>query len=735
VRWPSKLHILFAGCLFVAIALVSSLSGLYANPPADNSIPTQLPGRNALLIGTDWYPEQWPESRWDTELSMMEAAHLNVIRIGEFAWSRMEPAEGHFDFDWLDRAIALAGKHHIAVVLGTPTAAPPAWLTLKYPDTLRMDTEGRRVSHGNRAQFSVTSQRYREFCRRIATEMARRYGHNPSVIGWQIDNEYGYAQMSYDEDARKQFQDWLRADYKTLDLLNQRWTTSYWSETYDTWTEVPIPWIPHNPGLMLDWKRFVTYAYTTYEENQINVIRQLADPRQFITGNFMGYGFDGFDHFTVAHPLTFASWDDYVGTGHLDPDVNGMSHDAMRGLKRENFWVIETQPGFVNWSGLNNSLNKGEVRAMAWHDIGHGADEVSYWQWRSALNGQEEMHGTLVGPDGEPEPLLAEVTQTAKEFAETQSVFRGTRVVSDVALLHDYESRWAINWQVHTQRYDENSVLRGYYHALRRLAQSVDIVNPTAPLDSYKLVVAPSLNLIPKDRAEHLAEYVKNGGHLVLGPRSGMKDEYNALLPMRQPGYLIEPLGGRVEQFYALDRDVPVSGALGSGTATIWAEQLKTIAPDVEVLSRYGASNGWLDGQPAVITHRYGKGRITYVGAILDSNLMAALADWLMKISGVVPAFGPVPDGVEASRRVGPDSTVFVLVNFSPEKQIVALPHAMKAILIPPIQPDPPQGSAENAGPAAASEQQAVTPETPGEVSEVELPRYGVSILLDSLKP
>jgi beta-galactosidase len=718
--------------LFIFVAAAVLLLELRANAAGESPIPTQLPGHNALLMGTDWYPEQWPESRWDTELSMMEAAHLNVIRIGEFAWSRMEPSEGHFDFDWLDRAITLAGKHHISVVLGTPTAGPPAWLTLKYPDTLRMDTEGRRVSHGNRAQFDVTSQRYRQFCRSIATEMARRYGHNPNVIGWQIDNEYGYGQMSYDEDARKQFQDWLQADYKTLELLNQRWTTSYWSETYDTWSEVPIPWIPHNPGLMLDWRRFVTYAYTTYEENQINVIRQLADPRQFITGNFMGYGFDGFDHFTVAHPLTFASWDDYVGTGHLDPDVNGMSHDAMRGLKRENFWVIETQPGFVNWSSLNNSLNKGEVRAMAWHDVGHGADEVSYWQWRSALNGQEEMHGTLVGPDGEPEPLLAEVTQTAKEFGETREVFRGTRVVSDVALLHDYESRWAINWQVHTQRYDENSVLRGYYHALRKLAQSVDIVNPVAPLDSYKLVVAPSLNLIPKDRAEHLAEYVKNGGHLVLGPRSGMKDEYNALLPMRQPGYLIEPLGGRVEQFYALERDMPVSGSLGTGSATIWAEQLKTMAPDVQVLLRYGASNGWLDGQPAIITHRFGKGRITYVGAVLDSNLMAALADWLMKTSGVTPAFGPVPDGVEASRRVGPDSTVFVLVNFSPEKQIIALPHAMKPILVPPVQPDPPQGTSANVAPGAASDSQAATAEASGEVTEVELPRYGVSILLDS---
>jgi len=716
---------------FVFLIPACVLFPIRAHSPADNiPIPTQLPNHNALLMGTDWYPEQWPESRWDTDLGMMEAAHLNVIRIAEFAWSRMEPSEGRFDFDWLDHALALAAEHHIAVVLGTPTAAPPAWLTSKYPDTLRMETDGRRITHGNRAQFSVTSQRYRDFCRRIATEMARRYGHNPNVVGWQIDNEYGYAQMSYDDDAKRQFQDWLKAKYKTLDALNQHWTTAYWSESYDNWSEIPIPWIPHNPGLMLDWRRFVTYAYTSYQQNQIDAIRALADPRQFITGNFMGYGFEGFDHFTVAHALTFVSWDDYIGTGHLDPDTNGMSHDAMRGLKRENFWVIETQPGFVNWSNLNNSLNKGEVRAMAWHDIGHGADEVSYWQWRSALNGQEEMHGTLVGPDGEPEPLLAEVSQTAQEFAQVQDAFRGTHVVSEVALLHDYESRWAVNWQAHTQRYDENTLLRSYYHALRRLSQSIDIVNPAAPLDQYKLVVAPSLDLIPKDRAAHLEDYVRNGGHLVLGPRSGMKDEFNALLPMRQPGYLIEPLGGRVEQFYALERNAPVSGMLGSGEATIWAEQLKTIAPDAEVLLRYGAANGWLDGQPAVITHPFGKGRITYIGAVLDPNLMAALAEWLVKASAVTPVFGPAPDGVEVSRRVGPNFNIFVLINFSPEKQVVSLPHAMQGLLLPPVQAESAQACPPGAAPAPPPPKAC-----PAQVTEVELSHYGVATLLDVAKP
>lgn len=682
---------------------LQKLSGDSGNTPP----PTQLPGHNALLMGAAWYPEQWPEERWETDLRMMEAAHLNVSRIAEFAWSRMEPSEGHFDFDWLERAIRLAEKHHVAIVLGTPTAAPPAWLTQRYPETLRVDSSGQRAIHGMRAHGSVTSPKYREFCRRIAEEIAKRFGHDPNVVGWQIDNEYGYALMSYNEEGRRAFQQWLKEKYKTLDALNAHWTTYYWSQTYDNWDEIPIP-VPvgeHNPGLQLDWQRFTSYAWASYQQNQIDAIRAYADPRQFITGNFMGYGFAAFDHYIVAQPLTFVSWDNYVGTGHLHPDNTGISHDTMRGLKRENIWIIETQPGSVNWSNLNNSLNKGETRAMAWDDVAHGSDEVSYWQWRSALNGQEEIHGTLVGPDGEPVPLLEEVAQTAKEFADVQSTFRGTRVVSQVALLNDYDSRWALDWQKHTEKYNQFEILKSYYHHLRNIAQSIDIVSADAPLDQYKLVVAPNLYLIPKARAEHLAEYVKNGGHLVIGPRSGLKDESNALLTIRQPGFLAGPLGGQVEQYYALEKNVAASGTLGSGEVTVWAERLKTTAPDAEVLLRYGASNGWLDGEAAIVTRRYGRGRITYIGGVLDEKLTKAAAEWMTNSSGITPAFGPVPDGIEAARRVGPDGSVYILLNWSADKKLVPLPRAMHSLL----------------------DQRQVT--------QVELGQYGVAILSERSKP
>ncbi|MBZ5549387.1 MAG: beta-galactosidase [Acidobacteriia bacterium] len=649
-----------------------------------------------ILLGTAWYPEQWPEAQWESDLSLMEKAGVRMVRVGEFAWSRMEPSEGHYDLDWLDRAVAAAGKHGIYAVLGTPTAAPPAWLTQKYPETLRVDKEGHRAEHGNRQQFNWANPKYRELARKIAEQMAKRFGRNSLVLGWQIDNEY--AEVSFDPETRSQFQQWLKARYGTLDSLNVRWTTAYWSQTYSSWDQVPIETDYGNPGLLLSWQRFVSDTWRSYQKNQLDVIRANSDPRQFITTNMMGW-FDGYDHYTVAQDLDLAAWDDYVGQGHLDPARNGATHDLTRGFKQKNFWVMETQPGSVNWAPINNSLDKGEVRAMAWHDVGHGADAVSYWQWRSALNGQEEYHGTLVGADSTPVPLYSEVQQIGQEFARAGSVLAGTSPRSEVAILHSYDSRWAIQWQKHNKDYDPVEELISYYRPLRAISQSIDVLPPTARLERYKLVVAPGLNVFSESTAKNLAEYVQQGGHLVLGQRSGMKDDDNGLQPARQPGPLVELLGGRVEQYYALADPVPVAGKFGSAQGKQWAELLSAKADDVEVLARYGKSNGWLDGQPAAITRRVGRGRITYIGAWLDDAAMAAAAKWMSEVSGVKPALGPVPDGIEVYPRYGENREVYVIVSFAKREETVTLPAAMVDVL---------------AG---------------GTKQTVSLPRYGVAVL------
>jgi beta-galactosidase len=632
----------------------------------------------AILLGTAWYPEQWPESRWESDLTLMQQAGIHMVRVGEFAWSRLEPEEGQYDLEWLDRAISAAGQHNIYTVIGTPTAAPPAWLTEKYPETLRISEDGRRAQHGNRQHFNWANAKYREMARKIAEQMAKRFGHNPYVLGWQIDNEY--ADVSYDPETKAQFQQWVKARYATLDNLNARWTTAYWSESYTSWDQIPIQVGYGNPGLLMSWKRFVSDIWRSYQNNQLEVIRANSDTRQFVTTNTMGW-FDGFDHYIVEQDLDLAAWDDYVGEGHLDPVRNGATHDLTRGFKQKNFWVIETQPGSVNWADINNSLDKGEVRAMAWHDVGHGADAVSYWQWRSALNGQEQYHGTLVGPDGTSVPLYVEVAQVGREFEKASPVLAGTSVKSEIAILHSYDSRWAIQWQEHNKKYNPQDEIDSYYGPLRAIAQSVDIVAPTVPLSQYKLVVAPGLNVLSDSAAKNLVAYVRGGGHLVLGQRSGMKDDDNSLQPERQPGPLASLLGGRVEQYYALTQPVPLEGQWGTGECPLWAELLSTKDSDTEVLMRYGKSNGWLDGQPAAITRKVGKGWITYIGAWLDPKTMAQAAKWMTDSSAVKPAFGAVPAGVEVSPRYGAHRVVYVVINFSGAPQTIDLPRAMEDVL------------------------------------------------------
>jgi beta-galactosidase len=342
--------------------------------PAIAQAATPAPGvaSERLWLGSAWYPEQWPESRWDADLTLMEKAGANVMRVGEFAWARMEPSEGHYDLDWLERAVRAAERHHIKIVLATPTDTPPNWMTTKYPDVMKIASDSTPAGLGGRRQFSISSPRYREFCRKIVAELAKRFGHDPNVIGWQIGNEY--TDESYDPAAKAAWHDWLKQKYGTLDRLNEVWTTAYWSQTYFAWDQVPFTDKPGNPGWMMDEKRFITDQWVAFQKNQADVLRAGIDTRQFVTTNLGGLGWaDKFDRYAINRDLDLSSWDDYVGTGHLKPDRNGATHDLVRGWKQRNFWVMEAQPGFVNWSPDNNILSRGETRAMAWQAIGHGA--------------------------------------------------------------------------------------------------------------------------------------------------------------------------------------------------------------------------------------------------------------------------------------------------------------------------------------------------------------------------
>jgi beta-galactosidase len=648
---------------------------LAAGIPAVAETATKTPNpaaSRALHFGVSWYPEQWPESGWDADLARMKSAGFNTIRLGEFAWSRMEPEEGRFDFDWLDRAIAAAEKQGFEIVLGTPTAAPPAWLTEKYPDVLRVDEVGKRAVHGGRRHFSFASARYRRLAARIAAEMASHYGHRASVIGWQIDNEIG--PPSFDEAAVAAWHAFLKQRYGTVDALNRRWATQYWSQHYDSFDQVPLRATgQHNPGLLLDFKHFTTATWTDYVDNQVRALRPLIDRRQWITTNTMFWN-AGFDHYALHKVVDLAAWDNYIPNGRPDWVANGANHDLVRGYKQRNFWLMETQPGRVDWVPVNRALDPGQVREMAWQAIGHGADAVLYWQWRPARNGQETYHGSLMGQDGTPVPVFAEVARTGAELAEASPLLAGTEPVARVAMLFSYDSRWAIDLQRHHKDFDPVQQFVSLYRPLRVQSQGVAILPPEAELSRYKLVVAPSLNVLTQAQADHLASYVRGGGHLVLGPRSGMKDDANALWPERQPGPLAALLGAEVEQYYALDAPVAVTGSLGTGTASIWAEWLSPKAGDVAVLATYADPGGWLDGKPAAVTRQVGKGRITYLGGWFDDTMLARIAAGLLDQAKIAPVLPGIHPDVEVSEREGGGRRMLVLINHGGEAHEVKLP-------------------------------------------------------------
>jgi beta-galactosidase len=318
---------------------------------------------------------------------------------------------------------------------------------------------------------------------------------------------------------------------------------------------------------------------------------------------------------------------------------------------------------------------------MAWNAIGHGSEAVEYWQWRSDLNGQEEMHGTLIGADGTPVPLYSEVQQIGEDFDKAAPVLAGTTVESQVAVLQDYSSRWAVNWQRHNKAFDPIDSLMSYYTPLHALAGSVDIVADTAPLARYKLVVAPALNVLTPAAVKNLMDYVHGGGHLVLGQRSALKDEDNALFTQRQPGPFVDLLGARVEQFYALEKPVPVSGDFGAGESPLWAEQIGVSSLDTKVLMTYGKSNGWLDGQPAAVTRTVGSGSITYIGMELDGATATAAGKWMLAMSGVKPELPALPEGVDLAIRSGGGKRVLILTNYAADPQTITLPNAMEDVL------------------------------------------------------
>lgn len=638
---------------------------------------TSFVSASRLHLGASYYPEHWPEERWAEDIRLMQEAGMTVARLGEFAWSSLEPAAGDFRLDWLERVINQLASAGIKSVLGTPTAGPPAWLVSQYPDMLAVDEYGRRLQIGNRCHYCVNSPEFHAAAENIVKALAERFGPSPDVIGWQIDNEFH--RVCYCDRCRKLFQDFLQARYGSLDEINGRWSTSYWSQTYSAWEQLPIPIGPHNPGLMLEFKHFITESYRKFQRLQVDTLRPCIREGTWITHNFMRW-FDGYDHYSMSEDLDIASWDWYVGMGHHDYLSSGMLHDLVRGFKQKNFWLIETQPGSINWKPINTTLDRGEARTMAWHAVAHGADAILYWQWRSALGGQEQMHGTLVDQSGQPRPFYEEAQHLGMDFAAVSELLAGSEVQASVAMLNDYDSLWSIQWQPHHRDFDYVEHFTQYYRPMAALNVPVDVLSAKAltnveNLAGYRLVIAPALLIQNQATVEALREYVSQGGHLVLTARSGMKDGYNALLPRRQPGGLGEIAGVEVEDFYALQEPVPVTGTWFQGQSNLWAERLAlTGKKEARVIARYRKSNGWLDDQIAVSVNGFGKGLVYYVGVCLDETAQQAFLARVLKIARVTTIVSPPGVAIFPRASSGTGELLYIVINHNSTECRISMP-------------------------------------------------------------
>ena len=493
-------------------------------------------------LGVCYYPEHWPEEMWAEDARRMAEAGLSVVRIGEFAWSRLEPSPGDLYWEWLDRAIETLGAAGLDVVLGTPTATPPRWMVSRHPDMLPVDAEGRPRGFGSRRHYDFSHDGYREEAARIARLMGERYGRSPHVGAWQIDNEFDChdTAVSWSPAALGAFRAWCRARYGTVGALNEAWGAVFWSQEYGDWGEIGLPHLTvtePNPAHVLAFRRFSSDQVVRFNRAQVDALRPLTD--RPLMHNYMGF-VTGFDHWAVGADLDVATWDSYplgflsdrveASDAHRarylrqgDPDMQAFHHDLYRGVGRGRWWVMEQQPGPVNWAPWNPAPLPGMVRLWAWEAFAHGAEVVSFFRWRQAPVAQEQMHAGLLRPDSEPAPGLAEAARVAAEIAEAPGVGTGP---APVALVYGYPSAWMWEAQPQGRDFGYPHLCLAFYRGLRRLGLSVDVVPPVSDLSPYRLVLAPGLATVPEG-------FGAGAGAVILGPRAGARTaEFRIPVPL-----------------------------------------------------------------------------------------------------------------------------------------------------------------------------------------------------------
>ena len=629
-----------------------------------------------MMYGGDYNPDQWPEETWLEDARLMQEAGVNLVSLGIFSWTKLEPQPGVFDFDWLDRLMDLLHAHGISVSLATPTASPPAWMVRLHPDMLPVTAEGVRLWHGSRRHYCPHNADYHRYAARIAAQLAEHYKDHPALAMWHVDNEYGcHIGECFCDNSAAAFREWLQARYSTPDRLNFAWGTAFWSQIYGNWEEIYPPRRSPtyaNPTQQLDWARFSSDSWLACFEEQKAVLKQIT-PHVPVTTNFMGFH-KNVDYFKFASREDLVSQDSYPDTHQADWMVQaGMVCDLIRSVGERRPWLLMEQAASqVNWRERNAVKRPGVMRLGSYQAIARGADGIMFFQWRQSRAGAEKHHSGMLPHAGTDSRLWREVRALGNELPRLDPIL-SSQVQADVAILMDWENWWALELDSKPSN-DLKLVpqIYAYYKPLFDRNITVDFAHPESDLSQYRLVIAPNLYLVNDNAAKNINRYVKNGGTLLMSFFSGIVDENEHIRLGGYPAPFQELLGLVVQEY------VPYSEAQsntigstegGQFQCSFWSDviHLKT----AQTLATF--EQDYYAGSPAVTRNRFGTGTAFYVGTVPDQRGMDWLLAQVCETAGVRPVLSNIPAGIELLQRTDGTASWLFLLNHSAERVTVPL--------------------------------------------------------------
>jgi len=638
----------------------------------------------AMYFGACYYPEHWPESRWAHDAKLMREAGFNVVRIGEFAWNDLEPEEGRFDFAWLDRCIALLADEGIRVILGTPTASPPKRIMDRHPEIYKRDMYGHIRGFGTRMHYCFNAEAYVPYVRSIVGAMAEHYKNHPSVIGWQIDNEFGCSDTTwcYCDNCKAAFQRWLRAKYGTVEAVNEAWGTVVWNNRYESFEAIETPKLTvyqlHNPGLQLDFRRFSSDAIRAFMNIQVELLRAAA-PGQPITHNMMGT-FNEIDYYKLSETLDVAGLDIYPNFPNgeaINPYTPALFHDATRGFKGgAGYWVLEHQSGTPGGNIMKPTPKPGELRRWTYQSLAHGADAIVYFRWRTATFGAEEYWHGILQHSGVPGRKYDEVRRVGQEFAALAPELEGTVVRHRAAIVRSFENDWAFAIQPHTPGYEYLRGVKNYHRYFIERGDGVDVVSPEADWSEYRLVMLPNAAIVDDALVRKVYRFVEDGGTVILDFRAGSKLPDNRMRPEVLPGPFGPLLGIAIDDYGVIPLEDAQGVSFGDDGETcqarVWYDVVETTDPETEILAVFATD--YFAGAPAVTRRRAGRGAAYYVATELDREGMAKLLDRACEEAGATPAWRVEHPEVEVSIRAASDRRIAFAINHGTESAVVRPP-------------------------------------------------------------